>query len=216
MHVFFEIRFSAVKRGLPWVRLETRSLWIRITEWVLIPAAFSGVLAVLLYLSLSPLLVKDLEALPYGGIYERRDMGFSIPIYDQGWRRVAPGSFSDAGAIFEMRGPVEGSHGVIHYYAGADMNQRMHHRMLSMQRPLDSPICWLDDHGAPGGKGGLTHLFCSGDWGLDRVFHAASLIETEHGVYELVLFVSVSSRIISRYRTMIEKMTKGFDIMEAD
>ena len=205
-----------MKRGLPWVRLETRSLWIRITEWVLIPAAFSGVLAVLLYLSLSPLLVKDLEALPYGGIYERRDMGFSIPIYDQGWRRVAPGSFSDAGAIFEMRGPVEGSHGVIHYYAGADMNQRMHHRMLSMQRPLDSPICWLDDHGAPGGKGGLTHLFCSGDWGLDRVFHAASLIETEHGVYELVLFVSVSSRIISRYRTMIEKMTKGFDIMEAD
>lgn len=213
LYAYLEARLNRIKMVLSGVTFRSPLRGYRAPEWLTVVPLLPAVTGLLLYASLRGFLITDIAPLETGTVFLDPAERFQFPVAAEGWVQIVPGTYGDADALMEMRGPVEDAFAIIYSYRDEMLDDLAHDRRNTLYGNLRAAQCREHRQFVASGLSVMSHLVCTGrDMGY-RAIWTTVIMETEAGLYEIIGYLAAPRHSYERHKDGLLEMVKGFEAL---
>lgn len=213
LFTILESRFNALKRSLDKPQFVDAGRGYKWWEWLIVVPMVCVTFIALPYLSLGTLGVYDIDDLPAGELYVDDEGRFKFPVPTEGWVRVSPGTFAPDEALLEMRGPAENIWAVVYHYEERSLEDLARDRLRNLHGSFRSADCNESRQFSGSSLNVATRITCTGmDLNTPSMW-TTGIVESDHGVYELIVHMTTPVVTYQKRKPELLRMTREFEVL---
>lgn len=213
LFTILEARFNTLKRNLDNPPVGDAGRGYKWWEWLIAVPMVCVTFIALPYLSLGALGVYDIDELAGGEVYIDAEGRFQFPVPTEGWVRVSPGTFAQDEALLEVRGPAEDIWAIVYHYEGMSLEELAHNRRQTLYGSLRRAGCEEFRQFSGDSLNVSTQITCTGmDLNTPSMW-TTGIVESEHGVYELIVHMTTPAATYQRRKPELLRMTEEFEVL---